>query len=462
MIDSWYYSACVKFKTELFNSHHLIYNYFGYYWFILLQKINPKIEAITALNLLNAIAAIACLYLIYECLIKLKTNATNALWLSLFCGVSFGFMRYATDAETYILPIAFSLGSTLLFIKNEQKNHLFYAGLLAAIALLFHQVHLWWTIAMFISLLYSKPFKIKKIVSFTTPLLFVAIIYWIVYKNGHFSFTFFEFVVGEYGKGNAGFDLSWKAFLLTIINVFRTFIQLHGNIMALFQLYPLVEFTSISLALAILIRGFIKQDFKYFFQSKQNLNKSFFLMAMILQITFAFISSGNAEFMVMLPFLLILSLVSAFQLSDIPFVKHLTVSILIWNLSVAIIPNAILKLNMVEKQTQISIQQEKSYSLWKNKPLVENRMNYIKGFDYETKYLLHLKSISSRTLDSLLENSNTIYTDLPNSDSQYSRANLLSNHKEIELLANFRLIKYDSFDNIYGKNYIYSIRKRAD
>src|SRR6185369_4699649 len=107
---------CVKYHQELLNSNHLLYNYFGTYWFYLLKSVNPNIEAIVALNLMNAFAATVCLFLLYACLLKLKNEKGTAFWLSLFCGVSFGFMRYATDAETYILPLMFSLTATYFFI----------------------------------------------------------------------------------------------------------------------------------------------------------------------------------------------------------------------------------------------------------------------------------------------------------------------------------------------------------
>lgn len=462
MIDSWYYSACVKFKSELFNSHHLVYNYFGYYWFSLLKSFIPNIEAIVALNLMNAITAIICLYLIHNCLLKLKINSTIALWLSLFCGVSFGFMRYATDAETYILPIAFSLGSTLLFINPKNNVQLFISGVLAALSILLHQVHIWWTLAMLISLLSSKPFEFKKILRFSIPLLSIPIVYWLVYYYSSQPSSFIKFITGEYSRGNAGIDLSLKAILLTLINLFRTFIQIHGNIIVLFKSYSFIMGLSLAIALTIFIVGIRKQNFKTLVQIEKNAFKTLFLVAFVLHLLFALISSGNAEFMVMLPFLSVLYISSTYHLNNFIFIKYLTISLFIWNLSMAIIPSAFLNINRVDKQVEISIKQKNTFTIWRNKPLVENQITYQTGFSNKTSHLLSLKSINTNIIDSLLLDQKVIYTDLPNTNNAISREKIVISDVGTNLLLKYQVNKYDSFDNIYGKNYIFTIQKRAD
>lgn len=462
MVDSWYYSACVKFKSELFNSHHLIYNYLGYYWFSLLKIFLPNVEAIVALNLMNAIAAITCLYLINSCLLKLKVNSTNALWLSLFCGVSFGFMRYATDAETYILPIVFSLASTQLFINPKNSTPLFFSGLLGALSIMFHQVHIWWTLSMFISLLVSKPFNFRKILAFSLPLLSIPMVYWLVFNNSHKTTGFIQFLLGEYSKGNAGIDLSLKALLLTCINLLRTFFQIHGNIVVLFKSYWLPLSVSIISIFIVLLFGIKKQNFKSIIPIEKTAHKTLFLLAFLLHFLFAFISSGNAEFMVMLPFLLVLYVASTYQINQLVFLKNLTISLLIWNLTVAIIPNSFLNINRVDKQVAISLDHQNHYTLWRNKPLVENQITYKMGFSNTYNTLLSLKLIDTQIIDSILLKYQIIYTDLPNTNGILSREKIISGENELKLLLNYQLNKCDSFDNFYGKNYIYSIQKRAD
>jgi len=461
MVDSWYYSACVKFNTELLNSHHLIYNYFGYYWFSLLRAINTNIEAIYALNLMNALASVTCLYLVCHCLIKLNVNSTNATWLSLFCGVSFGVMRYATDAETYILPIVFSLGSTLLFINHSKPIHLFFAGILAAVAILLHQVHLWWSLAILVSFFIGKTKNYKGLLLFSSPLLLVPIVYWFAFNNANYNFSFLQFVAGEFGKGNAGIDLSAKALLLTLINLFRTFLQVHGNIVIIFKSYPLIGSISLILVLIALFLAFKNLTIKTIKPLQMHPFKSVFLLAIILQILFALVSSGNAEFMVMLPFLGVLYFGSTYQLHDLVFIKYLTFSVLIWNLAFAIIPNARLNISQVEKQVTFSEKYSMAYGLWKNKPLVENQLTYFNGFNKFNNHLLNPKYVNTAIVDSLLQKGNTIYTDLPNTNKTFSRESMLEDNTIKKLIDQFAFVKCDSFINIYGKNYIYYIQKRV-
>ena len=460
MVDSWYYGACVKFKAELLNSHHLIYNYVGYYWFSLFRALDIKIEAIYALNIMNAVAAVLCLYLVYHCLIKLKVNAYNATGLSLFCGVSFGVMRYATDAETYILPIVFSLGSTLLFINHSKTRQLFFSGVLAAIAILFHQIQLWWTLAILVSFLIGKNKNYKNLLIFASPLLLVPLMYWLAFNNANSNLPFLQFVAGEFGKGNAGIDLSVKAFLLTLINLFRTFLQVHGNIVLLLKSYTFIESISIGVFLITLFLAVKNLNLKTIKTLQLQPYKSVFLLAILLQILFAFISSGNAEFMVMLPFLMVLYFASAYQYKDLVFIRYLSTAVLIWNLAFAIIPNAMLNINRVDKQVEFSEKYTMAYGLWKNKPLVENQLTYFNGFYKFNNQLLTPKNVDITLVDSLLQKGNTIYTDLPNANKTFSRESIVEGHTIKKIIEHCTFVKCDSFNNIYGKNYIYYIQKR--
>jgi hypothetical protein len=239
-IDSWYYGACVKYKQHLIHSHHLLYNLAGSLWHQFLQFFNPGIEAIHSLNYLNALAATGSLFVLFHILLMLDLTPRQAQWLTLFCGVSFGFMRYATDAETYILPLFFSLASTYFFFRNR-KYDLLFSALFAALAILIHQLHLWWALAMFISLLIRRPFNTKQLFFFTLPFLLVPAIYYLAYLQQDDFSSFTTFISGEYHKGNAGIDPSPKSLLLTFINFIRSFTQVHGQVADIFMAQPLLN-----------------------------------------------------------------------------------------------------------------------------------------------------------------------------------------------------------------------------
>ncbi len=464
MIDSWYYAACVKHHQELFNSHHLLYNFIGNYWFSLLKLVKPNIEAIFALNLMNAFAATACLFLLHSCLLKLKTEKIVALWLTLFCGVSFGFMRYASDAETYILPLAFSLLSTYFFIDQQTKRVLFFAGLFAALAILIHQLHIWWGLAMIIYLLREKPFKTANLLNFCLPLLLIPVTYLLVYitKESGPS-TFIQFITGEYSKGNAALDFSLKALLLTIVNFIRTFIQLHGQIAPLFHHYqwPFTFLVCIIVFLIIAILTQKKPWFKPINRESTGDYSKLFLTAFLLHLIFAYLSSGNAEFMVILPFLMVLYFGAKYQFSNTAPLKYLTIIILMWNISIGIVPNAFLNTQKVTHQVEITRNNPNAYFLWKAKPLVENIITYQNGFNLKRNYI-NPKTLDTKLVDSLLNANSAIYTDIYNQQQVLNRERLLNVIELDKTSRQWHLYPADSFDNLYGRNYIYLIQRRTD
>lgn len=464
MVDSWYYASCVKYQHELLNSHHLLYNYFGFYWFYLLKSVNPNTEAIHALNLMNAISATACLFVLYSILIRLKTVKDTAFWLCLFCGTTFGFMRYATDAETYILPLLFSLVSTRFFLDYKNWKRLILSGIFATLAILTHQLHVWWALAMVIFLFTKKPFHLKQLIGFTSPFALIPLVYFLAYKaNSDHSLSFIQFLSGEYGKGNAGIDISLKSLLLTFVNIIRTFIQLHGNIALLSS-----ELVAIPIFVLLSGLGLIAYTLK---KRKQLVNltlkddttgfQNLFLTASLLHLIFAFLSSGNAEFMVMLPFLFVLYLAEKYHFNKIMLVKVITFLMLVWNLTYAVVPNAVFNINRVDKQVELIEKYPDAVYLWKNKPLVENLYTYENDFNRSVTFI-GTKVIDKVTIDSLLSNNKAIYTDLPNSTGTFNREWFLSDIGAKKILRWYHLEPIDSFSNIYGKNYIYLIQKRAD
>ena len=461
-IDSWFYAASVKHNQELFHSHHLLYNVIGRGWYNFLETCMPGIEAIDALNIMNAMAAALCLPVFRAILLKLGTESRTALQLTLFCGVSFGFMRYATDAETYILPLLFSLVSTYYFANPVKKNHLLVSGLFSALAILVHQLHIWWTLAMFLSLVFGKPFRSGLLWRFLCPLLLVPLVYMMVFQSTDTGeVSFWQFINGEYAKGNASVGLGLKGLLFTCINFLRTFLQVHGQIADFISSYPTVYLGLIAIIIALKI---------YFLKTGRLTPKlrrlpvkgpyfMLFLFAFIFHLAFAALSSGNAEFMVMLPFLLILLLVSSFRFESHTLIPSLTVLLCIWNLSMAIIPARVLDLIRVDKQAEFTINHPDDYFLWKHKPLVENVVTYQKGFNQSHKYI-PLNPQTGDFVDSLLRDNVPVYTDFGNPGTGFSRESLQRDPSYIN--GRYELKQVVSWKNIYGENHIYLISKKGD
>lgn len=458
-IDSWYYASCVKYKKELYNSHHLFYNVFGYYFFSAIKIFDSNIEALKALQIMNSLAAGISLFFTNAILIRLNTNIKTALLLTLFCGVTFGFFRYSTDAETYILPIVFSLGS-IYFICGKLSNiNLFCAGLLAGISVLFHQLHIWLVIGVGISILINSSLTFKNKLIFIAPLTLIPIVYISTWYIHFKEISFLNFLTGEYSKGNAGLDFSLKSILLSFISAIRTYVQIHGNILFIWKNHTIACLTS-SIAIGICILLWFKSKNQKTIVNKQVVKGNIstgLLLAIILQFIFAMLSSGNAEFMVILPFIVILYFASRYSI-DLPLKSAYCIIILaIWNITYGLLPSKYLSLNKVNAQIAICEKNPDAVFIWKDRVLCDNILTFRYGFNhiYKLKKADILQSESD--ILALLKNSK-VFTDFGNSSTKYSRQALLENNSNEMESNSFKKEKTDSFENLYGKNYIYQIK----
>lgn len=292
---------------------------------------------------------------------------------------------------------------------------------------------------------------------FVLPFILVPAIYYVAFlHSGSQAMSFTGFITGEYSKGNASIDISVTSFLLTIVNFIRTFIQVHGQVIFLFKQYLPVCLILIIFCLGSVVYGISKKGFKMKVVKTISGNGYPFLfpLAFIMHLLFAFISTGNAEFMVMLPFLIVLFLGSKYRFEDTGILKYLTLSLFVWNFGISILPNALLDIHKVDHQVQTTMKNPAACFIWKNKPLVENRISYLSGFRHSACFL-KLKTLSGNDIDSLLSAGRAIYTDLPNKGSGYNRETYLSDDEANPTLGRYRLIPVDTFQNLYGINYIY-------
>ena len=458
-IDSWYYAACVKHQYDIFgNSHHLLYNFFGLQTWHFLNLFHP-VSAAKALLLMNAFAAAISLLLFTQIIKLAGYSLSNAIIITVLAASSFGFLRFATDAETYVLPIMWTLASAYAYLKSNTLVNTFLAGVFAVLAICTHQLQIWWALALFI---YTWKFSgrgAKHGLLLSAILLLTPIVYFQLYVLGRYcNISFIGFLLGQYSSGGAGIDISVSALILTFINFFRTFVQVHGQIGFLFSQY----FTMAGLVIVTLLGLFY-----VFFTKRQGILKTeksktnqridlLFLLTAIFNLIFAFLSSGNAEFMAMLPFLIWAFLAFRYQLKFDNAILIPALILLIWNLSTGIIPAACLDISRTNTQTNYYKQHSDALFVFENKAQVENQICYNFGFQDQNRF------IKLQDIKQYLDSGKTIYTDLGNVNTKYSRAALLKNSEENSLLNTYTLIKIDSFQNLYGKNYIYLVRKKDE
>jgi hypothetical protein len=457
-IDSWYYAACVKFNFDIFsNSHHLLYNYFGLKTFQFFSHFS-NISALQSLQFMNASAAALCL-LVFVQIIKLAGYTTrNALIITSFCGATFGFLRFATDAETYILPVLWTLCSAYCYLKSEKIVYTALAALFAVIAVCTHQLQIWWALALFVHLwFYSRRTFVSKFV-FSILLLLIPFIYFQCYVMDRFcNVSFLGFLLGQYNTGGASLDLSLSALLLTFVNIFRTFLQVHGQIIFWIAKYPFLSLIIVAALIKILIFIWLRRhDIIQFQKTNPNNITVVFLLTGIFNLLFAFLSSGNAEFMVILPFILTAYVSFKYSLFIRTRFLLLTAFMSIWNIYFGLLPNYFDNLTKTDSQTQWIINHPEAYFVFDNKPQVENQVCYQTNLETKNRF------IAFDEIGKYLDSGKLIYTDLGLKTTRLSRASLLKKEQKSDILKSFKLNKVDSFQNLYGKNYIYLISKKDE
>jgi hypothetical protein len=345
LADSYSYGAGVKYGVELFQAHHLLYTWINYIFFNTVSAL-VNVDALHLMQIINSTIAILCLLLLNRILVLQQVDRTKAEWLTLAVGCSFGIIRFAVEAEVYIFPIFFSLLSSYFFLKYIKKEHWLYSflsGLFATIACLFHQIHLFWGIGLFVGWMLTGKVKNALLYLSSTPLVLIGYSLVIVFyeKTNLTPTSLFHYLANYYYSDAADVSLGLKDILISAITLFRTFYQVHGLVYEMFA-----KFIIPSILVSIVTVFFAIKGLLAFFKTPQRLKLSFkkkifeqtHLVILILQFSFACYSHGNSEFMVMLP-VLIAMLIILFENMSLRFIQYLTLSMIIWNLYMGLLPN---------------------------------------------------------------------------------------------------------------------------
>jgi hypothetical protein len=467
-IDAWGFAAYVKHGKDLFLSHHLFYNAIGFLWVKLIGLIFT-FDTLKLLIALNAIFAAASLYMLGKTLKLLNIDGIRLIAWVAFAGSSWAVMRFATENETYIIPLFFSLVGSFYFVKsltdNVSRNY-FYAGLFAAAACLFHQVMFFWWIALLVGVAYKR--KVKPFVWFALPALIVPISYILVlvfYYNQPLTFgSLMQFVFRDYYSGAAGVSAGSNSILFSVISLVRTFFQVHGYFVYLPR-FSILYIIGGSVSIGFLIVALIYLiEINWTFKKIKNITIWIHLLAFALQLVFAFLSSGNAEFMVMIPFLLAIIL-SQITSGEARFVGFVSLGMLTWNLTLGLLPLHRNELDSNRKMSDMVLasQQNKKKELFVlfNKPAVENRVKYFMG-DYPKNIVSGIQYDNPNKIKQRISNASsndtTVYADCINRPTTLSRETMTITNKS-ELFGGFKIVRVDSFKTLTGKYYLYAISK---
>lgn len=461
-LDAWAYAAQVSQGRDLFQPHHLLYNLLGYIW---VSSINLFIAADTLilLKILNAIFAASGLFVLSKILAQINPQSTKNFWLVVLTGSSWGVMRFATENEAYIVPIFFALLGTYFFVTDNKPNNIILSGFFVALSALFHQVMFFWWFGLLMSIVFR--WKLKDFLLFSIPAIIVPLVYSVVvYLNSEiFSISaLLHFVFSDYYSGSAGIDFGWKAILLLFINLIRSFIQVHGYILNLgyiFWIFGLVCF---------LIIGFASIKLVFSFKSAKIREKKLLWvisLTMLLHIVFASLSGGNAEFLVMIPVLLAITL-SFFDGISKYAIGFFASGIFFWNLIIGTIPLKFLRLDDSEMVVNhIKNNEVKSVYILNNLPRIENELDYRQI--NSNHILIKSTALSSQvfrdSLNSLLLKGLDVYTDSYMIPFTISRDRIVrGGDSEYRLLDQYEKVPIDSMSTITGKYLLVKVESPSD
>ena len=431
--DSYDYAASVRYADKLFSAHHLLYNYFNHLIFVSVKFIYPAVDAMRLMQFIDASFAVLCLIILRRILLLCHFDKSKSNAWTLFVACSFGVMRFAVEAETYIIPIFISLISSWYYLKALQSGKLkyvFYSGLFASLACLFHQIHLFWGIGLFFGFLMTK--KTKNVLIFLIPTPLVLVVYSIVlvyYNQTAFSVdNLLHFLAQYYFSENATKEAVGLVSKITVtgITFVRTFFQVHGTVVEVLRMfkisYLVIPIVMIFFGMAFyrIVKSFkfLKSDFNHQFELTH-----FFIF--VFQLGFALFSYGNSEFMVMFPFLIAI-FIPAYVAVDTLAVKLLAVAMLIWNMTFAILPNYYIDFQNNATLIKLIKSDSDKVFIMKESYLIVNQYYYEYG-EYNCSRILDNED--KVAIERFKRKNAVFYTDVLSKKVAYSRVDFTTNHK---------------------------------
>ncbi len=458
-LDGIGYGADVKYGDGLFAPHHLLFNFFNFIVFRFISFFF-EVDVLQMMQFLNGIFAVASLFILYRIIFLQSGDNKKAALLTFFAGASFGIMRFAVEAETYVIPLFFSLLASLFFqkfIHSAKIYNVFFVGIFISTAVLFHQVHLFWGIGLFVGFVLTK--NIRALITFSTLSLLVPLVYIFVlvfYNETAFTIpNLFRFLADYYYSAEANYHFGWVNFLITPITFFRTFFQVHGIVIEVFRLMPIL------FGLIPVLVYLMYKSVRYFWTSLQFksyifslLKKTPFelthLIVFLLQFLFAFYSHGNSEFMIMLPFLLVLFVPVIFSV-DVLAVKYLTITMVVWNFFFGILPNHVFNFQNNQALVQHIIKHPKSIYILKEPYFIANEYYYKTG-DNDFSRFIDANEVGTNVT---LTKDKIYFSDILTKKIPFNRGNVVMNNNNLNIV----LVRHSEWiDNDLGGFFIDEVK----
>lgn len=313
--DAWAYAADIRYGTDIFRPHHLLYGPVGYLLHHLLRLLGAPFGAVPtpylSLHVYSALCTTASYFLLYGiCLKRTSGDQAKSYYLAIGAGMCWGVIRFGTTIEVYAPAMAAALAGTYVFLCNGRQA-LLKSSLWLVLACLFHQSFIFWWLAMSAAwysrgssrgaLLRSVYYLLPGIILF--PLVYSVVL--VFYEGRTLSLnTLWNYVLKDAVEGHITYPVNGKLVFFTLISFVRSYIQLHGFIAVLFKKAFFVSLgvllTSLSL-LFFIVRALVRYRTKWYIGIFRESTDKMVIVSAGLFYVFGAINLGNAEFMAPLP-----------------------------------------------------------------------------------------------------------------------------------------------------------------
>lgn len=413
-------------QEELFRPHHLLYSALGYIIYLPFQS--TSIEPIRLFQAVNVIFAMACFIVVRIILLRLHLKEPLIAASIFFLGSCFGFQRFAIDNECYIISLFFSLLAINFIQTFLIKNKLYKAVLCAlfcSIGCLFHQIVIFTWLCCFIVIIFNRNWKYVLYFSLISLIIPIAYSFVVYFQQEAISInSLMSFVLNDYLNKNAEMPILKNVVLMSSISFVRTFFQVHGYMVSLFYLHPIIGTLIVLVTLVFVTLGIvslfkIKRNKITLFHERRFLRFTWWLL--IYNLAFAVFSNGNAEFMVIIPFIIVILSIYYFE-NVRPVLYGFGFAMYAWNLFFALTPIGLLNLNSNEEIAKL-VQKDEAVFVLKDKVAVDNILAYNQR-NQNINNTFKISEVSPEQFDIWVKENKTIYTDYFGGKESLSRANI--------------------------------------
>lgn len=462
--DSYGYAFAIKEGAPLYSPHHLLYNWLYHYMSLPIRSLIPDIDVLRLCCVFNGLFSVASLYVLYRILSLMKVDRLQIyLWVA-FCGSSFGIWRFSQENESYIICIFLSLVSSLYFIKHllEEKKYLLpISGFLGQLAILFHQIHFFWWLGILVAF-FLASLSWKSVWLYCLPALIVPLAYiFALYQSTSEPITLqaiIQYALHDYYTGAASGGFSFKSVVLFIaVAIVRTFVQVYPYMLILIKQHwvYLVPLALATAWLAGIILALSKR--KKIWQLKpqdQRLRPVVYshLIILLLHISFAFLSHGNAEFMIMTPILLAVILAPKIKYAA-PYFAGLSLTMFVWNGLYAAYPHFEYKIS--DQRDKIAFLKQYPNAIYiSTGNLILNQNAYLGG---SNAHFYNDQQLTEEVLTRWLSEGQTVFTDMPDDKKLLNRGRFMKKNLNDEVWKKYKLQVVHTVQSIYGPLHLYQV-----